>query len=227
VNAAILILTSALMAGDNPEKVPAPSGSGGNAPVASACGGGCGGCGYNGCGCGSYCDSCYEHGLLSGIRGRFRHNDCGCDCGCDNGPSFLDRIRERFRHDDCCCQPSCCQPTCHTSCCQPTCHTSCCTSSCYSNCSSCDCGCGQSFRERLRGMFRRHNDCCDSCGGCYSGCGNGCCGGAIQGKPGSSGEVVPLPKGSGTGSNGEVLQKLPTGDPVPAIPPGISKETPY
>jgi hypothetical protein len=63
-------------------------------------------------------------------------------------------------------------------------------------------------------LFRRGNDCCDSgCGGC------GGCGGAYTDK---KPEVVPLPKGSGTGS--DILQKLPNGDTIPTIP---SKETPY
>jgi hypothetical protein len=228
VNAAILVLTSALLTGADPEKVPGPSGSGSNAPVASSCGG-CGGCGYSG-GCGGCCDSGCDEGFLGRIRARFRHNDCGC---CDESPSLLERIRARFHRDDCC-QPSCCQPTCcQPTCCQPTCHTcNSCAPTCHtcgpvcsscSSCSSCECG-RESLRDRIRGWFHR-GDCCDS--GCNS-CGScGGCGGAYYGGSGSRPEAVPLPKSSGSGTGSDILQTLPKGDSIPTTPPGIIKETPY
>lgn len=191
---AFLLMTAALVAGDNPAPAAqshAPIVS--TAPVNGCAGGGCGGTvvygNYGGCGCQT---DCCEEGFFSKLRGRF---------------SGL------FSRNNCC-EPSC--NTCNT------CTTPTYTHHHYTTSSNCGCQtqpscCGNtwSFGSRLRGMFRR-NDCCDS----YNSC-NTCnsCGtySSISGAPvaGTAVPPGPMPKiEDGTKIPApKDAQKLPAGTP--------------
>jgi hypothetical protein len=176
-----LLVGTAWLAGDpvpagKPATVTAPA----HAPAVIYNGGGCGsGCG-SGCGAPSCCDDCGRTRWRDRIRGLFRRSNDDCCNPCATV--------------SCAPAPSCCTPTTHVRHSAP---SSCCQSSCDSCCER------QSFgaklRERLRGLFRRNNDCCDSgCGnGCGSGCGPGC--GATYGgtvithPPGHVGKSEPIP----------------------------------
>src|SRR5207249_3496530 len=88
VNAAILLMGSAWMAGADTAQPPAaaaPAPAYAPGPVAVNTGAGCGGCGPTAGGC---CDDpCAKHGLLhrlknrgggGGLFAKHKHNDCGC-----------------------------------------------------------------------------------------------------------------------------------------------------
>ena len=132
MNAAILLMGSAWMAGADGAP---PAGPAQHAPPAvvntgAGCGGGCGpSCHVD------YCDTCGKSGLFSRMKGRW-----GKKC-----------------HDDCytpCCPPPChpcpppCPPPCHP--CPPPCHDTC-----------CDHG-KQGLFSRMKGRWGKkcHDDCC-------------------------------------------------------------------
>src|SRR5207253_204919 len=102
-----------------------------------------------------------------------------CDDGCGR-QGLLSRLgglcKKKKGCDDCC---NTCGTTCNDSC--------------------CDDGCGRKRLfggGKLRGLFRKGGDCCDSCGdscgsGCGSGYGAGCAGGGCGAAPGTG--IQPEP----------------------------------
>jgi hypothetical protein len=171
VNAAFLLVATALVTGSDPvQAVPAPA-----APAIVS---GCSSC-NSGC---NTCDSCGHTKLFGGFRGLFnRGSNCGCDscgskklfsgfgsgCGCGGGFSL--GLKERFSgfgHKSC--------DTCNT-CAQE---------------KSCGCGIMESPLSRLGGLFRKKScgcatETCNSCSSC------GSTGAVIQGAP-----VAPVPAGA-------------------------------
>ncbi len=118
MNAAFLLVTSALLVGQaGDKKAPAPAAA--PAPVvASSCGPTCGDCG---------CDT--THKLRDRLRGLFSKCDT-CDtckptchehkpacapvktCDACERPSFLSKLRERFHRHDACCEAGCADGSC-------------------------------------------------------------------------------------------------------------------
>jgi len=194
VNAAFLLMTTAMMAGaDTPAQTPAQTAKPpAAAPVYSV---GTGGCANGGCaGCGT-CDSCgcESEGFFSKLKGHFHHSsDCGCGC---ESEGFFSKFKGKMHHGGGC-----------------GCETGCggCGSSCGGCGSACDsCGGHGGFGGKLRGLFhKRGSDCgCDTCGGC-SGCsGSSGYGGVITTVPG--GTMKPEPIGN---PKGDELRKLPSDD---------------
>ena len=171
VNAAFLLVTSALLVGQPGagEKVPGPGGGDKKGPppvvvTQPSAGGAC--CGNS--------------------------DPCGCE---GYGQRLRHRLRGLFNRNNGCCnsQPSCCN-TVQSSCCNNNngffaqrshcCHHSAPASSC---CDSCDRG-GFNLLGKLRERFHRHDSCCDG------GCNTGCCGSGGAVAPGKGGEKIDAPK---------------------------------
>jgi hypothetical protein len=145
VNAAFLLVTTALMTGQPPAKIaPAPA-HGPHATVApAACGPSC--CDDN------CCRERFGARLRERLRGLFSRDDC-CETACHAAPvchpapvccddhhGRRDRCRKHFRRHDRC-EDDCCD--------------------------------NGGLLSRLRGLFRRNNDCCDtSCCGSVGGPGH-------------------------------------------------------
>jgi len=177
VNAAFLLVTSAMLVGQAGEKKPAPPPAATAPAVAANCGNG------NDCGCDS------GHRFRGKLRGLFSRNSNDCctsapapapttnNC-CDSGRGH-GRARSSLFHSRCeeACRPklwnwapsSCCE--------QQRGHRHGAQSGCND---SCDRG---GFLDRLRGLFRRGDRCCDT----------GCNGGATT-VPAKSGEKIDAPK---------------------------------
>ncbi len=167
MNAAFLLVTSAMLVGQagGTDKKPAPPPpAAAPAPVVSTgCGAGCGSC-QDACGCESF-----GHKLRDRLRGLFSRN--GCDT-CDT------------------CKPA---PVCHNTCdsCakawtwQRRCHEPACTTCAPKTCDACGCG-SHAFLDRLREGFRR-KDCCDTCSTCST------CGAAPAAPPAKT-EKLEAPK---------------------------------
>jgi hypothetical protein len=211
VNAAYLVLTTAWLAGDAPA-APAPPPA---APVVSApIGGGCGG------GCGSATDACCEdqcggkQGLFGRLKAKFKKGNA---CGCEAAPTCCAPVQQH------CCPapaPTCCAPVQH--------HSDCCEDPCKK----------PGLFAKLKGKFKKGNDCCESSygGGCGTSC--GCNGGGIGGvysapatgapaesipsapKPGEAPRKMPTP---GTGS---VMHGYPT-IVTPVVAPRLTSEQPF
>src|SRR5262249_4898544 len=149
VNAAFLLVTSALLVGQGADKKPAPAPAPGPAVVSSSS------CGCDDCGSG--------HGLRGRFRGGlFHRNSCDTCQQSTCQSSCHQRERQQLFHSRC---RDACQPrfNFHQS-------SSCCDSgrghASASSCDSCERrGCLAKLRER----FHRGNQCCDS------GCANGGC----------------------------------------------------
>jgi hypothetical protein len=165
VNAAFLLVTSALLVGQADKRpVPPPP----SASVASSC------C-QESCGCESY-----GHKLRDRLRGMFSR-DCSDACqptACHthhvHTPTFKsscdDCAKPKFWHR---------QPACHT-------HNHCATAQCNDGCER------GSFLAKLRERFSRGDRCCDT--GCNTGsCGNAGCGGPVTPAP-RMGEPINNPK---------------------------------
>ena len=156
VNAALLLVSSAWMAGQTPDVI---------IPVnhATSCGTNCG-------------SSCCDSGprWRDRLRGLFHRDRCQDDCAqpcpqprCQPCPQPRCQPCPQPR-----CQPACPQPRCHVVC-QPQCRPQpACGHRCRSSCddhgrahSSCgdDCGRGRLF-ERIRNAFHRDRGCCGDCG---------------------------------------------------------------
>jgi hypothetical protein len=142
VNAAFLLVTTALLAGADgqPPAKPAP------APAAVASGG-CNSC--NSC---NDCNDCGGHKWRDKMRGWF-HRDCdecntcgGCEhkaCGCEHHAHHAPKACDT-------CAPKACN-TCNT---------------CGDACN--DCG-GHKWRDKMRGWFHRGCDDCNTCSDCCGG----------------------------------------------------------
>lgn len=193
MNAAFLLLTTAMIAGaDTPAANPAPA-KPLAAPVYSVGTGGCAGCG--GCtSCGG-CDSCgcESEGFFAKLKARFHHSsdcDCGCESGCGGCESSGCFSKHFGHHNECGCDTGC--------------------AGCGSACDTCEHGGG--LREKLRGLFHRHDDECGcECGGC-TGCGYG---GVMTTAPGTmKPEPIHQPK------KDDELKKLPSDDKKNPEKPG-------
>jgi hypothetical protein len=185
VNAAFLLVTSALMVGQAGKPAPTPPPAAPAPVVASSCGSNCGStCGQDACGCEG------GHRLRDRLRGWFKRDRCDSCNTCDT------------------CKPTCHEhkPVCHEP--KPVCHVAkpacdecrsawlhrehACRTHCAPapKCDTCD-SCGRAnLLGRLRERFRH----CDS--GCDTGCGTACasgCGGAVTGAPPKT-EKIEAPK---------------------------------
>ena len=121
MNAAFLLMTTALVAGADAAPSHAPASPAPvvvhPAPPASPCGSGVGGCSG---GCGTCYDACCEkEGLFTRLRNKLssrfsKGNDCCDPCGDTCSAGFGSKLRGRLKgmfrkHDDCCdaCAPAC------------------------------------------------------------------------------------------------------------------------
>jgi hypothetical protein len=163
VNAAFLLVTSAMLVGQagGGDKKPAPPAAVAPAPVVSTgCGAGCGGC-QDACGCDSF-----GHKLRDRLRGLFNRNSCDTCDTCK--PAHTCHSHKSCDSCDSCPKAWTWQRRCH----EPACNTCAPAPKACDTCSS-SCGCGShAFLDRLREGFRR-NKCCDSCNTCGSACGTG------------------------------------------------------
>lgn len=234
MNAAFVLVTSAWLAGADPEPVAPPKGAppaamAAPAPApAAAFAGGCGcssggsyggyyggiGCG-GGCGSYSACGSCCDSpSFFSRLKGRFSHGDsCGCgtasvtaasSCDCDGGKHGL---LSRFggHHGSSSCG---CEGTCGA------------VSSC---------GCESSgFFSKLRGCFHRGSSDCGCETSCSTGCSSGCAGGcgSTWGGYGATAPAIGTPVAPGTPAPAGEPIKPPKdgGEPGKKLPEGIKPE---
>jgi len=176
VNAAFLLVTSALLVGQPGagDKGPGPGGGDKKGPppvvVQPSAGGAC---------CNNSCDPCgcegYGQRLRHRLRGLFSRNNNNCCNTCQTSCCHSAPVRSSC--DSCCNSGGLFQRShCH--------HQSAPASSC---CDSCDRG-GVSLLGRLRERFHRGDSCCDG------GCNTGCCGSGGAAAPGKSGEKIEGPK---------------------------------
>jgi hypothetical protein len=204
VNAAYLMLTTAWLAGADP--VPATPAPVAAAPVVSApIGGGCGGGCNSGCGCAAETSCCERESKWAKIKAKFKkHSSCGCE-------------------------ESCAAPVQHTCCSAPA--PTCCNAAPV----SCGCGCeegkGKQLWGKLKGKFKKHNDCGCGCESSCNSCGCGGSGGVINGgiisgptaepipaKPAPGAAPMPKPAGS-VMSNGVIV--------TPVVAPRLSADQPF
>ncbi len=221
MNAAFLLVTTALMTGDVQvvaHEAPVPAQS-----------------------CGAGCSSYGGHGGYYG--GYYAGGGCcdSCDTCCSR-PGLLDRLRGMFSRGSCCggCDMGGCTTSCN-SCCQT--YSSCCDT-CSSGCgggffSRCSDPCKPSLMDRLRSMFSRRgcgcsSSCCDSGCGCDYGCGyGGCAGGACAGGACAGGTFGghptpapghPTPAVKGKGGPVEVIPKKPVEEKKGVESPAINND---
>jgi hypothetical protein len=176
VNAAFLLVTSAMLVGQpgGADKKPAPPAAVAPAPVVSTgCGAGCGSC-QDACGCESF-----GHKLRDKFRGLFARKCCDTCDTCKPAPaptcSTCDSCPKAWTWHKRCHEPACttCAPA------PKTCDT--CNSSC---------GCGShAFFERLREGFRRKDCGCDSCS-----TGNSCGSAPVAAPPVKTEPIAPPKK---------------------------------
>jgi hypothetical protein len=175
VNAAFLLMTSAMLVGQagGTDKKPAPAPA--TPVVSTGCGASCGGC-QDACGCESF-----GHRLRERLRGLFNRNSCdSCDsckpahtCHAARSCDTCDSCRPKaWTWQRRCHEPACntCAPTCNT-CAPATCAPATCAPATTCNTCNNSCGCGShAFLDRLREGFRRKDRCdsCDTCSTCNS-----------------------------------------------------------
>ncbi|MBI2805121.1 MAG: hypothetical protein HYX68_09090 [Planctomycetes bacterium] len=148
MNAAFLLMTSALLVGQGGDKKTTPPAA---TPAVSSS------CGQDPCGCDRF-----GHRLREKLRGLFSR-DCNDSCATPKAccgtahartPLFRSRCHEACQPKIWNWQPPCRQPRCHQTCAPAACNDPCARG-------------GFNLLERLRGAFRRGDSCCS--GGCSSG----------------------------------------------------------
>jgi hypothetical protein len=177
VNAAFLLVTSALLVGQGGDKHPAPP------PLAPAAVASSGCCAQDPCGCEGY-----GHRLRDKLRGLFKRDNCdSCQPTTCHTP-HVHHVRTPA------CAPAC-EPACKPACPAP----------CHAPATSCDSCERTGFLTKLRERFHRGDSCCD--GGCSSGCGSACGGTTIApAKTGERIDTAPkkMPDAPGKKTSGEV-----------------------
>jgi hypothetical protein len=149
VNAAFLLVTSAMLVGQAATDKAPPKAPPTAAPVAPAVTSGCGqSCGQDPCGCEGF-----GHRLRDKLRGLFSRNSCDT-CQTASCGSCGSHVHTPFFKSSC---DECARPKFFAS------HA--CNSCAPATCDSCDRG---GFLAKLRERFHRNDSCCD--GGCSSGC---------------------------------------------------------
>ncbi len=145
MNAAFLLMTSALLAGQAAEKKAAPATATPAPAVASACGsGGCDPCGCEG----------FGHRLRDRLRGLFKRDNCDTCQPATCAPAHHSHVSLFNRGcNDCGPRVWNWQPACKPQTCAPTCNDPCAKG-------------GLNILAKLRAKFHRNDACCD--GGCSS-----------------------------------------------------------